>query len=140
MRKATEILVRVLLVLVAIGALVLVALCACWPAGMEYKIGLLRSLLVASAALAGFAALLLIKLARDGEKLVREQGMSEKRMKNIRILVSWSIILGFLTVLAVMFYFLVYETPLMVAAWVLFIGQVELFILPLIFSRILAFR
>ena len=140
MRKTAEILLRVLLVLVAIGAWVLVALCACWPAGMEYKIGLLRSLLVASAALAGFAALLLIKLARDGEKLVREQGMSEKRMKNIRILVSWSIILGFLTVLAVMFYFLVYETPLMVAAWVLFIGQVELFILPLIFSRILAFR
>jgi hypothetical protein len=139
-KKTIEILLRMLLVLIAIGAWGLIALYVYWPAGMEYKIGLLRSLLVASAALSGFAAILLIKIVRDGERLVGELGMSEKKVKNMRIFVSWSVIIGFLTVLAVMFYFIIYETPLMATAWVLFIAQLELFVLPLIFSRILAFR
>jgi len=139
-KKTIEILLRMLLVLIAIGAWGLIALYVYWPAGMEYKISFLRSLLVASTALAGFTAIFLIKIIRDGERFVRELGMSEKRVKNMRIFVSWSVIIGFLTVLAVMFYFITYEISLIMAAWVLFIVQLELFILPLIFSRILAFR
>lgn len=140
MKKAIEILLRLLLVLVAIGAWGLIALYIYWPAGMEYKVNLLRSLLIASTALVGFSGIFLIKVARDGERLVRELGMSEKRVKNMRIFISWSIIIGFLTVLATMFYFVMYEIYLIMAAWVFFVVQLELFILPLIFSRILAFR
>jgi hypothetical protein len=139
-RKIVEILLRLILVLIAIGAWGLIALYLYWPVGMEYKVDLLRSLLIASTALVGFSGIFLIKIIRDGEKFVRELGMSEKRVKNTRIFVSWSVLIGFLAILAVMFYFIVYEIPLIMAAWVFFIVQLELFILPLIFSRILAFR
>ena len=140
MKKAIEILLRMLLVLIAIGAWGLIALYIYWPVGIEYKIDLLRSLLIASTALVGFSGIFLIKIIRDGERFVREFGMSEKRVKTLRIFVSWSVIIGFLAILAVMFYFITYEISLIIVAWVFFIVQLELFILPLIFSRILAFR
>ncbi len=140
MKKAIEILLRMLLALIAIGAWGLIALYVYWPAGIEHKINLLRSLLIASTALVGFSGIFLIKIIRDGERFVREFGMSEKRIKTLRIFVSWSVIIGFLAILAVMFYFITYEIALIIVAWVFFIGQLELFILPLIFSRILAFR
>ena len=140
MRKAADVLARLFLVLIAIGAWGLIAIYIYWPAGMEYKINLLRSLLIASTALIGFTGIFLIKIVRDGERFVSEFGMSEKRVKNLRVFVSWSAIVGFLSILAVMFYFIMYEIYLIMAAWVFFIVQLELFILPLIFSRILAFR
>ena len=139
-KKAIEIFIRMLLVLIAIGAWALIALYIYWPAGIEYKIDLLRSLLIASTALVGFSGIFLIKIIRDGERFVRELGMSEKRIRNLRIFVSWSVIIGFLAILATMFYFLTYELSLIIVAWVFFMVQLELFILPLIFSKILAFR
>ncbi len=140
MKKAVDILARVFLVLIAIGAWGLFAVYIYWPAGMEYKISLIRSLLIASTVLVGFTGIFLIKIVRDGERFVREFGMSERRIKNLRVCVSWSVIVGFLAVLAVMSYFITYEIPLIIVAWVLFIVQLELFILPLIFSKIIIFR
>ena len=140
MKKAVDILARVFLVLIAIGAWGLIAVYIYWPAGMEYKISLIRSLLIASTALVGFTGIFLIKIVRDGERFVREFGMSERRIKNLRVFISWSAIVGFLAILAVMFYFITYEIPLIIVAWVLFIVQLELFILPLVFSKIIIFR
>lgn len=140
MKKAVDILARVFLVLIAIGAWGLIAVYIYWPVGMEYKISLIRSLLIASTALVGFTGIFLIKIVRDGERFVREFGMSERRIKNLRVFVSWSVIVGFLAILAVMFYFITYEIPLIIVAWVLFIVQLELFILPLVFSKIMIFR
>ena len=140
MKKAVDILARVFLVLIAIGAWGLIAIYIYWPVGMEYKISLIRSLLIASTTLVGFTGIFLIKIVRDGERFVREFGMSERRIKNLRVFVSWSVIVGFLAILAVMFYFITYEIPLIIVAWVLFIVQLELFILPLVFSKIIIFR
>ena len=140
MKRTTEILARALLIIVAVGIWGLIALYIYWPAGIEYKINLLRSLLVASTALMGFIAIFLFKTISEGERFAREKGISEKRMKNLRIFLSWSAITGFLAILAIMFYFISYEMTLIILAWVFFIIQLELFVLPLIFTRIIAFR
>ncbi|MGB2826727.1 MAG: hypothetical protein WBC50_00800, partial [Dehalococcoidales bacterium] len=112
----------------------------CWPAGIEYKINLLRSLLVASTALVGFTSIFLLKIISEGERFVRELSISERKMKNLRIFLSWSVIIGFLAILAVMFYFISYEIALIILAWILFILQLESFVLPLIFTKIITFR
>jgi hypothetical protein len=140
MKKAVDILAKLLLVLIAIGAWGLIAVYVYWPAGIQYKIDLLRSLLIAATALVGFAGIFLIKIVRDGGRFVTEFGMSEKKMKNLRVFVSWSVVVGFMAILVMMFYFIIYEMPLIIMAWVLFIVQLELFILPLVFSRILVLR
>ena len=140
MKKAIEILARAFLVIIAIGAWGLIAVYIYWPAGIEYKIDLLRSLLVASTALMGFTAIFLFKTISGGERFVRELSISEKKMKNLRIFLSWSVIIGFLAILAVMFYFISYEISLIIVAWVLFILQLELFVLPLIFTKVIIFR
>ena len=140
MKRTAEILARALLIIVAVGIWGLIALYIYWPAGIEYKINLLRSLLVASTALMGFIAIFLFKTISEGERFAREKGISEKRMKNLRIFLSWSAITGFLAILAIMFYFISYEMTLIILAWVFFIIQLELFVLPLIFTRIIAFR
>ena len=140
MKRTIEILARAFLVIIAIGAWGLIAVYIYWPAGIEYKIDLLRSLLVASTALVGFTSIFLFKTISEGEKFVRELGISERKMKNLRIFLSWSVITGLLAILAVMFYFISYEISLIIVAWVLFILQLELFVLPLIFTKIIAFR
>jgi hypothetical protein len=139
-KKTIEILARAFLIIVAVGAWGLIAMYICWPAGIEYKIDLLRSLLVASTALMGFTAIFLFKTISGGERFIRELSISEKKMKNLRIFLSWSVIIGFLAILAVMFYFISYEISLIILAWVLFILQLESFVLPLIFTKIIAFR
>jgi len=139
-KKAIEILARAFLIIIAVGAWGLIAVYIYWPAGIEYKIDLLRSLLVASTALMGFTAIFLFKTISGGERFVRELSISEKKMKNLRIFLSWSVIIGFLAILAVMFYFISYEISLIIVAWVLFILQLELFVLPLIFTKVIIFR
>jgi len=139
-KKTIEISARAFLIIVAVGAWGLIAVYICWPAGIEYKINLLRSLLVASTALMGFTAIVLFKTISEGERFVRELSISEKKMKNLRIFLSWSVIIGFLAILAVMFYFISYEISLIILAWVLFILQLESFVLPLIFTKIISFR
>ena len=140
MKKTFEILARAFLVIIAIGAWGLIAVYIYWPAGIEYKINLLRSLLVASTALVGFTAIFLLKAISEGERFVRELSISERKMKNLRIFLSWSVITGFLAILAVMFYFISYEIALIMLAWILFILQLESFVLPLIFTKIITFR
>ncbi|MBA7541865.1 hypothetical protein ES705_34181 [subsurface metagenome] len=88
----------------------------------------------------GFTAIFLFKTINEGERFVRELSISEKKMKNLRIFLSWSVIIGFLAILAVMFYFISYEISLIILAWVLFILQLESFVLPLIFTKIISFR
>jgi hypothetical protein len=138
--KAIDILVKVFLVLVAVGTLALLAAFINWPVGLEHKINLLRSLLIAATALLGFTGVFLIKIIRDGEVLVREFGMSERRVNNLRVFVSWSGVIGFLAILAVMFYFITYEINLIIVAWIFFILQLEFFVLPLIFARVITFH
>ena len=140
MKKILEILVKAFFALIAIGALASIAYFINWPLGILYKIDLLRSVLIASTALVGFAGVFLIKIIQDGEIFVKEFGMSEKRMKNCRIFISWSIITGCLAILAVLFYFITYEIPFIVVTWLLFILQLELFIFPLIFAKVIVFR
>ena len=140
MKKSIEILAGILLAVIAVGAWGLIALYVYWPADIECKIGLLRSLLVASTVLMGFISIFLFKIVIDGERFAREKGISENKMKNLRIFLSWSIITGFLAILTIMFYFISYELLLIPLAWVLFILQLQLFVLPLLFARIIAFR
>jgi hypothetical protein len=140
MKKTIEIFLKVFLVLISLGAWAIIAIFIEWRLGIEYKIALLWSLIIASTALAGFTSLILTKIARDGKNLGEKIGMSERRIKNCRIFLSWSVIIGCLMILAVMFYFITYETSLIIVAWVFFIIQLELFILPLIFSKIFTFR
>jgi len=139
-KKTMDILMKVFLVLILIGAWALIAVFIDWWVGIEHKINLLRSLLIASTALVGFTGIFLTKIIRDNENFVKKIGMSESRMKACRLFLSWSIIIGCLAILAVMFYFIAYEISLIVAAWVFFILQLELFILPLVFARIVIFR
>ena len=140
MNRAVDILMKVFLILVAVGALVLLAVFINWPAGLEHKINLLRSLLIAATALLGFTGVFLLKIIRDGEVLVRELGMSERRVSNLRAFVSWSGVIGFLAILAVMFYFITYEIHLIMVAWIFFILQLEFFVLPLTFARVITFH
>lgn len=140
MNKAIDILMKVFLVLVAVGALAVLAVFINWPAGLEHKINLLRSLLIAATALLGFTGVFLLKIIRDGEVLVREFGMSERRVNNLRVFISWSGVIGFLAILAVMFYFITYEINLIMVAWILFILQLEFFVFPLIFARVITFH
>lgn len=140
MKNTMSILMKIFLALIFIGGWVLIAVFINWSLGIEYKISLLRSLLIASTFMVGLASIFLVKAIRVGEILIRKPGMSEKRLKNFRIFLSWSVIAGCLAILAVMLYFISYEISLIVAVWVLFILQLELVILPLICSRIIIFR
>ena len=140
MKKTTEILVKAFLIIIAIGARGLIAAYIYWPAEIQYKIDLLRSLLVASVALVGFTTTFLFKTVSEGERFIKEKGISTGRMKNLRIFLSWSVITGFLAILAILFYFVSYEMLLIMLSWVLFVIQLELFVLPFIFTRIIAFR
>ncbi len=140
MKNTISILMKILLALIFIGGWALIAVFINWPLGIEYKISLLRSLLIASTALIGFSVIFLIKVIQDYEILVKEFRVSGKRIKNCRIFVSWSIIVGCIAILAVLFYFVTYEISLITVAWITLILQLELFIFPLIFAKVIVFR
>ena len=140
MKNTMSILMKILLAFIFIGGWALIAFFINWPLGIEYKISLLRSILIASTALVGFSIFILIKVIRDYEILVKEFRVSDKRMKNCRIFLSWSIIIGCIAILVVLFYFTTYEISLISAAWILFVLQLELFIFPLIFTKVIVFR
>ena len=140
MKNTKSILMKIFLAFVFIGGWALIAIFINWPLGIEYKINLLRSLLIASTFMVGLTSIFLVKMIQHGENFVKKFGMSEKRLKNCQIFLSWSIIAGCLAILAVMLYFISYEISLIVAVWVLCILQLELVILPLIFSGVIIFR
>ncbi len=140
MKNTMSILMKIFLALIFIGGWALIAVFINWPLGIEYKISLLRSLLITSAALVGFSVIFLIKVNQDYEILVKKFGVSGKRIKNGRIFVSWSIIVGCIAILAVLFYFVTYEISLITVAWITLILQLELFIFPLIFTKVIVFR
>ncbi len=140
MKNTMFIFMKILLAFIFVGGWALIVVFIDWPLGIEYKISLLRSLLIASVALVGFSIIYLTKVSRDHEILVRELKVSDKRMKNCRIFVSWSIIVGCIAILAILFYFVTYEISLITVAWITLILQLELFILPLIFTKVIVFR
>ena len=139
-KKTVDILMNALLVLILVGAWATVAVFMDWWAGIEYKIELLRSLLIANTAMAGFASLLLVKIIRGEEDFIQKFGLSASRLENARIFLSWSVIAGCLAIPAIMLYFVSYEISLVAVAWTLFIIELELFIVPLIFARVIVFR
>jgi len=140
MKRINPILLLILLTTVAIGSLAVIAVFVDWNAGIVFKIDLLRSLLIVSTILVGFAGMILLKLAKDRDVFIDKFGMSERRVKNLRIFLSWSIIVGCIAILAVLFYFVTYEISLIICAWITLILQLAMFIFPLIFSKVIVFR
>ena len=140
MKRINSILLVMLSILVAIGSLTVIAVVVDWNAGIAFKIDLLRSLLIVSTVLVGFAGIILFKLAKDSDVFVDKFGISEGRVKNLRIFLSWSIIVGCIAILAVLFYFVTYEISLIICAWITLILQLALFSFPLIFIKVIVFR
>jgi len=140
MKRINSILLVILSILVAMGSLTVIAVVVDWNAGIEFKIDLLRSLLIVSTVLVGFAGIILFKLAKDRDVFIDKFGISEGRVKNLRILLSWSIIVGCIAILAVLFFFVTYEISLIICAWITLILQLAMFIFPLIFTKVIVFR
>ena len=140
MKRINSILLVMLSILVAMGSLTVIAVVVDWNAGIAFKIDLLRSLLIVSTVLVGFAGIILFKLAKDSDVFVDKFGISEGRVKNLRIFLSWSIIVGCIAILAVLFFFVTYEISLIICAWITLIVQLAMFIFPLIFSKVIVFR
>lgn len=140
MKRINSILLVMLSILVAMGSLTVIAVVVDWNAGIAFKIDLLRSLLIVSTVLVGFAGIILFKLAKDRDVFIDKFGISEGRVKNLRIFLSWSIIVGCIAILAVLFFFVTYEISLIICAWITLILQLAMFIFPLIFTKVIVFR
>jgi hypothetical protein len=125
---------------VAAGALVFMLVYVTWPIEMALKIELLRSVLIASLALVVFASVILVELIRVRGGLMVEPGVSDAGVRKLRALLSRSAILGCLTILAIMVYFVVFEINIFFVAWIFFILQLALLIFPLALARIMVLR
>jgi len=139
-KNTMSILLKILLAFILIGGWALIAVFINWPLGIEYKISLLRSLLIASTALVGFSVILLIKVIWNYEILVKELRVSDKSIRSCRTFLSWSAVIGCIVILVILFYFITYEIFLISSAWILFVLQLELFVFPLIFIKVIVFR
>jgi hypothetical protein len=125
---------------VAAGELVFMLVYVTWPIEMELKVELLRSVLIASLALVGFASVILVELIRGSVGFVVKPGVSDTGVRKLRALLSRSVVLGCLTILAIMVYFVVFEINIFFVAWIFFILQLALLIFPLALTRIMALR
>jgi hypothetical protein len=124
----------------AAGALVFMLVHISWPVEIAMKAEFLWSVLVASLALAGFVAVIPLRLIRGEGDFRAKLGISEIGMENLRTFLYRSAALGCLTILAIVLYFIIGEANLFFIAWLLFILQLGLLISPLIFARIMVFR
>ncbi len=140
MKNTRSILIKIFLAYIFLGGWALIAVFIDWPLGIEYKISLLRSLLIASTILVGFSVIFLTKVIRDYEVLIKDFRVSDKRMKICRIIVSWSVIVGCIAILVILFYFITYEISLISVAWIFFVLQLALLIIPLLFARVIILR
>jgi hypothetical protein len=125
---------------VAAGALVFMLVYATWPIEMAMKVELLRSVLITSLVLVGFASVMLVEFIRGSAGFVVKPGVSDTGIRKLRALLSRSVVLGCLTILAIMVYFVVFEINIFFVAWIFFILQLALLILPLALTRIMALR
>ncbi len=125
---------------VAAGALVFMLVCVTWPIEVALKVELLRSILIASLALVVFASVMLVELIHGRGDFVVKAGVSDTGVRKLRALLSRSVILGCLTVLAIMVYFVVFEINIFFVAWIFFILQLALLIFPLALARIMVFH
>ena len=129
-----------IITVVAAGALVFMLVYVTWPIEMAMKVELLRSVLIASLALVGFASVILVELIRGNGGFIVKLGVSDLGIRKLRALLSRSAVLGGLTILAIMVYFVVFEINIFFVAWIFFILQLALLIFPLAFARIMVLR
>jgi len=129
-----------IITVVAAGALVFMLVYVTWPIEMAMKVELLRSALIASLALVGFASVILVELIRGNGGFIVKLGVSDLGIRKLRALMSRSAVLGGLTILAIMVYFVVFEINIFFVAWIFFILQLALLIFPLAFARIMVLR
>ena len=135
-RSAAAGLPSIITVVVA-GGLVLILVYVSWPAEIAMKVELLRSVLVASLALAGFVGIMPIKLIRGDGDLSVKLGISDTGITKLRNFILRSAALGCLTLVAIVVYFITDEVNLFFIAWLFFILQLGLLIFPLILARVI---
>ncbi|HEY50427.1 MAG TPA: hypothetical protein G4O20_01310 [Dehalococcoidia bacterium] len=108
-----------------------------WPVEIMMKVELLQSVLIATSALAGFVVIILPEMVRNNSGSNVKLGISDIRTKKLRVLICQSVTSGCFTILAIMVYFVIYEINIVYMAWVFFILQLALLIIPLLFARII---
>lgn len=111
-----------------------------WPVEIMMKVELLRSVLIASLALVGFVIIILLEIIRNNSGSNGELGMSDIRTKKSRVLICQSVTFGCFTILAIMIYFVIYEINIIYVAWIFFILQLALLIIPLLFAKVIVLR
>jgi hypothetical protein len=111
-----------------------------WPAEIAMKAELLRCLLITSLALVGFACIILIGLTGDNDNFSEERGIFGTKISTLRIFICFSMALGGFTSLASIAYFVILHRNLIYLAWTLFIVQLVLLILSLLFIRVITLR
>ena len=130
----------------AVIAVVAAGLFACilffgdWPVEIMMKVELLRSVLIASLALVGFVIVLLLEIIRDNGGSNENLGMSDIGTKKSKVLICQSVTSGCFTILAIMVYFVIYEINIIYIAWIFFILQLVLLIIPLLFAKVIVLR
>ena len=110
-----------------------------WPSEIMMKVELLPSVIITSLALAGFA-IALLGVFRDNNGSNEELGMPNIRAKKSRVLIYQSVTFGCLTILATMVYFVIHAINMIYVAWLLFILQLALLVVPLLFAKIIVLR
>ena len=111
-----------------------------WPVEIAMKAELLRCLLITSLALVGFACVILIGLTRDNGNFSEEGCILGTKISTLRIFICFSMALGGFTSLASIAYFVIFHRNLIYLAWTLFIVQLVLLILSLLFARVITLR
>jgi hypothetical protein len=129
----------VIAVLVA-GLLISLLIFIDWPLEIAMKVELLRCVLITSLTLVGFAYIILIELARGRGDFDKEHLISGARIRPPRIFICFSMVLGSFAILASIVYFVIFDRNVIYLAWILFIMQLVLLILSLIFARIITLR
>ena len=121
------------------GLLVFILVYFDWPAEIVMKLELLQSVLFASLLLVGFVTVILIESIL-GDDFTEKVGISSSAVQKFKVFLGQSISLGCLTTLVIMVYFVIYEMSIFYIAWILFVMQLSLLILPILFTKIAVLR
>jgi hypothetical protein len=111
-----------------------------WPVEIMMKVELLRSVLIASLALVGFVSIILIESIRGNGDFTERFGISSKGINKFKGFLGQSIFFGCLAILAILVYFVIYEINTIYMAWIFFLLQLALLIIPLLFAKIIVLR
>ena len=129
-----------IIAVVAAGLFACIIFFGDWPIEIVMKVELLQSVLIASLALVGFVIIVLPEIIHDNSGSNGELGMSDIETRKLRVLISQSVTFGCFTILAIMVYFVIYEINTIYVAWIFFLLQLMLFIIPLLFAKIIVLR